>query len=331
MNELDVLSDVRTDVAPMSERARLAGRAQLTAAMAAADPTASPAPRLRPIPRRRLVTGLATVLGLAATATVVLVLGAPADQRPAAAADVLNRAAEVLEADPGPPPRPDQYLFQEERGGIPSLVAGRPDLRSWAHDWSWQAIDGTRPGLVRETVEDISCGLPTRYATVQPGLSPPVRAVDLCRDSELQTPVYNPRDGLRYAPYTVLAQLPTDPATILAALGAYQSDSGGQLTAIASVIDRLPPAQRAALFRAMAKLPGAVLYPHTKDAAGRDGVGIGLDSFRLGNDVSKVVYIFNRATSRYLGYNILNTGGGVMVDNAVLRTAFVDKVGQMPS
>lgn len=350
MNELDVLSEVRAGVAPMSERARLAGKARLTTTMAAADPTADsaarPAPGLRPVPRRRLVTGLATGLALAAAATGVLVLGAPADQRPAAAADVLNRAADAMEADPGPPPRPDQYFFQEERGGPSLFGVDRPDLRSWGHVWSWQAVDGTRPGLVRETLENTTCPpQPTGSVVVQ--ASPTggeVAAADLCRDGQQRTPVYDPKNGLLLAPYAVLAGLPTDPATILAVLGADRSaisppgvsvpqpDRKAQTWAlISSVIGRMPPAQRAALFRAMAQLQGTVLYPHTKDAAGRDGIGIGLDDPRLGAVVSKVVLIFDRATSHYLGYNIVNKRGIAEFSTAVLRTGFVDKVGQIPS
>lgn len=47
--------------------------------------------------------------------------------------------------------------------------------------------------------------------------------------------------------------------------------------------------------------------------------------------LGEVVFIFDRATSRYFGYNILAENGRVEFSNAVVRTAFVDNIGQLPS
>jgi hypothetical protein len=96
------------------------------------------------------------------------------------------------------------------------------------------------------------------------------------------------------------------------------------LTLARVVVARLPNAQRAALFRALATTPGITLHPGVTDAAGRTGTGVGFVDPRIG----RVVLIFDKA-DRYLGEVILD-GGQVPFRRALLRTAVVDQVGQFP-
>lgn len=350
MNELTELRMLRADTPAMSQRALVQGRARLSAA------TASTA--ARPFgPRRRFVVALTAGVALAATATGIAVIGSPEGTRPANAAAVLERAAAALESEPGSEPRPDQFIFEEVRQ---LATNGRPDL----HLSFWTAVDGGRPGLARMVDESGTCGRTpapdTRIAVVGPdgkelvfGPGEAPRGYDPC-GHDLEIPVFDPADGLGSAPYAVLAKLPTDPDGLIRALGADRvvamassapsapssapsapSVSGGpysisrelQIWTLArTVAGRLPSAQRAAMFRALAKLPGVTVHPDITDAAGRVGTGVGMTDPRLG----EVVLVFDKATHRYTGEVIL-ADGRESLSRAIVRTAVVARVGEQPA
>jgi hypothetical protein len=345
MNEFHELAGVRDDVPPMSAQARHRGRARLTAAMA---PSVL---RQRRVSRRPLAVGLAFGLALTAAVTGAVVIGTPGTQQSAEAAEILNRAAAALEADPDQEPRADQYIYQEVR----QLTSAQGPS---SHSWSWTAVDGTRPGRSR-TVEEIpACAhatfSPGHHSTIVRGdgsveevVTPDPAGDDFgsgpCERRALIT-VYDPKGGLSGAPYTVLAQLPTDPEALLETLradprtslasastapGTSPGPSRDDLTweLIRGLAEVLPSAQRAALFRAAATLKGVTVYPDVTDAAGRVGVGVGIDVPHLG----RTVIVFDKTSYRYLGEIITQAGNEVVFNRALLRTAVVDQVGQAPS
>jgi hypothetical protein len=340
MNELDQLRRVRAGVAPMSEHARNNGRVRLAAAMTGDGPPVLQ----RPVTRRRLTVGLAFGLALTSTLTGALVLGSPEGrapgQAPANAADVFNRAAATLESHPDQVPRPDQYMFVETRE---TVSATGPIL----HVLRWTAVDGGRPGFGRITNESPTCDprLSSPPGIVLPldlAVAPGMQLVDGCT-YEGRVEAFHPATGLAYnTPYAVLATLPTEPDALLAVLragpAAHGSSPSPSATGPAATGDqniwnlirelapRLPSAQRAALFRAAAKLPGARLHPNVTDVTGRTGVGVGVDDPRVGH----AVLVFDHSSFRYLGEVVDARDDIVAVSRAELRTAIVDRAGQMP-
>lgn len=96
----------------------------------------------------------------------------------------------------------------------------------------------------------------------------------------------------------------------------------------------VPPEQSAALFRAVARIPGVTAVKGVKDAAGRSGVAIGRDD---PDNPTRDEWIFDAKTYEFLGEREVatkdNAGvkkGTVTADTAVLRRAIVDKAGQRP-
>ncbi|WP_327402119.1 CU044_5270 family protein [Streptomyces sp. NBC_01288] len=96
----------------------------------------------------------------------------------------------------------------------------------------------------------------------------------------------------------------------------------------------VPPEQSAALFRAVAKIPGVTAVQGVKDAAGRTGVAIGRDD---PDNPTRDEWIFDAKTYEFLGEREVatkdNAGvkkGTVTADTAVLRRAIVDKAGERP-
>ena len=96
----------------------------------------------------------------------------------------------------------------------------------------------------------------------------------------------------------------------------------------------VPPKQSAALFRAVARIPGVTTVEGVKDATGRPGVAIARnDPYNPLRDE----WIFDAKTYEFLGEREVatkdNAGvkkGTVTADTAVLRRAIVDKAGERP-
>ncbi|MEU1177378.1 CU044_5270 family protein [Streptomyces sp. NPDC005820] len=96
----------------------------------------------------------------------------------------------------------------------------------------------------------------------------------------------------------------------------------------------LPPEQSAALFRAVARIPGVTLVDDAVDAVGRHGVGVARTD---PDNPSRDEWIFDRRTYAFLGDRRVATEdfsnvkkGTVLAHTAVLRRAVVDRVGQLP-
>jgi len=96
----------------------------------------------------------------------------------------------------------------------------------------------------------------------------------------------------------------------------------------------MPPEQGAALFRAVARIPGVTLNGNAVDAAGRPGVSVARDE--SDNDL-RDEWIFDAKTYAFLGERTVATAdlsnvkkGDLMSDTAILRRAVVDKAGRRP-
>jgi hypothetical protein len=94
----------------------------------------------------------------------------------------------------------------------------------------------------------------------------------------------------------------------------------GQILASAYLL----PAQRAAMYRFLATVPGLHIIRNARDVDGRRGVGVG---WRFGG--ARSVDVFDPGTYVYLGTTTFGAGGQ-QGGEAVLQAAIVNHAGQLP-
>jgi hypothetical protein len=297
MDEMQLLREFGEPVELPDHDDLAPARAKLLAAASSA-PTATVHP-LRT--RKRLMWLGATAVGLAAAITAVVALapadnpGLPVTQANAAEAmQVLHAAAAAALKMPDTPPRPDQFVYIKQEG-----VGG--------HTYEgWFSADGTHDGLIkREGGEEVTPGCRNGKQLILVGNSH-VGGLTDCQP----LPAYD-------------AALPADTDGMLAHLAGQYGGTLDNVNGIAKDVgsllsmNYLRPGQRAALFEAVAKVPGITLTKNVKDAAGRTGDSISWDT-KQGQAGG---FVFDPATHAYLGW----TDGEAQVAYGI-----VDKVDQVP-
>ncbi|KFZ81159.1 hypothetical protein ED92_12800 [Amycolatopsis sp. MJM2582] len=302
MDELKLIAE-RTGSVPLAESGALGSARERLMAEIARTGTENAVPLKK---RRRWVWTGAGAAGLAAAITAVVAL-APVEkvglEPTAAVADpvvVLRNAAAAAVKAPGTPPKPGQFVYTKTK---------QPDGEREA----WLSADGTRDGRIKMADGSLFPlpGCRDGRAQVYKGDQPLKGVTEPCMPS----PAYR-------------TDLPTDAEAMFAYLNAHHSGETGDYNAMGKDIlalaneNLLPPAVRAALFGAAAKVPGLRAVDHTEDAAGRPGVGI---TWPLGpHDDPKVakpvVIVFAADTFLYLGTN----------STAVTASGVVDEAGQRP-
>ncbi|WP_439378288.1 CU044_5270 family protein [Amycolatopsis lexingtonensis] len=254
--------------------------------------------RPRPRHRRALWSGV-TAAGLAAAAAAAVVVLTPVDPPPATALDpvkVLYQAAAAARARPDVEPRPDQFVYTRTL-----LADGRENE-------FWVSADGTHDGL------QILFGHETEVAGCRDG-----KRVQKEGRGRTATSRCEPRPAAH-------PDLPTDADAMLAYLHRSTYGEGDTLHDLGSeVVDLaggyLRPAARAALYEAVAKVPGLVVRADARDATGRPVLGIiwnGTTEHGIGNQDE---FLFDPVTFAYRGSG--TTG-------AVLSHGIVDAVRQRP-
>jgi len=294
MDEMQLLRDF-AGPAGLPARDDLARkRAELLAATASARPR-----------HRRALWGGVTAAGLAAAVAAVVVL-TPAEDvvRPGPLSPgpepepvrILHAAAAKARALPDVTPRPDQFVYSRTR-----LADGRENE-------TWASVDGTHDGLA------FLYGHEAEVAGCRNGKS-------VQKESHGRT-VTN-----RCVPHPAApADLPTDADAMLAYLhkstygeGDTLRDLGNEVVTLAG--GYLRPAARAALYEAVAKVPGLVARTDAKDATGRPVLGITWNStteYGIGNQDE---FLFDPVTFAYLGNGTTGT---------VVSQGIVDSVRQRP-
>ncbi|MFC4117027.1 CU044_5270 family protein [Nonomuraea zeae] len=283
--DLEALRQAWPQPAPPSPDAHAAARdALLRRAMAAAPPRAG---RVR-LPRtgRRAVTigmlaavisAIALVLDPAeveAPRSIMPGMGVPA----ANAQAVLGRAAEVAGDRAFTAPRPDQWVYIETRvRGVGKAARGevqtpRTPLET-SVDRAWTRADGKEVALFED-------GKLVRSPTG--GGMPPVD-------------------------YATVAALPTDPDALLAWMyanmgGLQDSEEDRHNWAyllLGSLLAQnlVPPVQEAAVYGAMAKIPGVTVTPDAVDVDGRPAVAVA----RVEDGWVSHELLLDRSTYTYLG------------------------------
>ncbi|MGW0845029.1 CU044_5270 family protein [Streptomyces sp. NPDC002787] len=243
------------------------------------------------------------------------------------ASDWLERIARAAEKRPGPGEvRDDQFVYVKSTDDYVDATTGDecvPQKTSLNESETWASVDGTRPGL-RRISED---GKEVYQEPQDPRANAGARAPHTYRE---------------------LADLPTDADTMYAWL--HKGSNARQPTAdsaFATASDILsdnlvPPDVAAALFRAVAKLPGVTTAREVRDAVGRTGIAIGRTPTEPG--LERIEWIFDVKTLEYLGERELYTAslqpglstcpptekGTVVTSKAITEVAVVDKAGQLP-
>jgi hypothetical protein len=355
MDEIDQIRAARpSDDYPAPARA--VARARLGAAIAEAAAPATPEPATPEpagqgrLPRgrvRRVAIAAALAVAVAVSLTVTQQLsrdGAPPPAGPTAnAAELANSAAAAAAAHPAPTPGPHQWVYSRELrveygGGKPFSEEHwvRVDGRKFAYPISDRRVDHAEK-VVKETRDYRSTlsarrpGCPDTPDRIPPG-------VGLGRFFPDPAAVPTDPDGLLAAIY----RLVQDPACAPVLVGDTVQDRAFLL--IDGMLQTLMPADvRAALFRALAKIPGVTVVQGATDAAGRRGVAFARAAAIEGpgsSDWLRLEIILDRHTSRYLGarhvvtrdHFVPNAGrrgtwdrkGEVLVSRAQLALAVVD-------
>jgi hypothetical protein len=214
------------------------------------------------------------------------------------AAQVLHRAAQVALLRGEPVPAAGRFTFVESIDRY-SMAVQQKDGTFQSRDRGtqvrqvWLSVDGTQVGLIR----------------LRPASDPAAASTELRLD--MGTPGY-------------LVNLPTDAASMSRYLYAHsQGDNPRDEQAFRTAVDLLldtylTPAQQAAMFDAVARIPGITVQANVADLAGRHGVAVVMSGSAGSASAEEV--IFDPDTGRYLG-----TG-----TSALMRQAVVDRPGQIP-
>jgi hypothetical protein len=355
----DLLHEFRGDVAPIEPALLARARADLlrqTRTRSTRRPskwvTGVAAPRVGWRPALAAGFALAVAGGLVA----INHLGAPADSRGGGsatadkpsqtdAARILRGAALVAQQSEILPARPDQFVFIESISDGPesfgctsqadqSTCVARPGVLSRSLVQAWGSVDGTRDGLTRVRQQPASGA----WYEVPVPACPPAPSVAASNETARPDWVCVPRPAYR-------VDLPTNPDAMVAYLRQPPSplpvpprpapplDPADTFHVAYRLLDGyLPPNCLAALFEALARIPGLRTARAVVDAAGRHGVSVYLD-----RDGRRGELIFDPVTYTYLGGRTVTLhdtaglkAGSTTDQSARLRVAIVDQARQLP-
>jgi len=301
VNEMTALRALRAEVPEPPAEALRVTEARILAELTVTTPPPRPL-AWRIGWRAALAAGLAAVVAVGVVSTRGGHAPAPAPPpradgsspvRAVTAAQVLDLAAQAAETGGELAPKPNQFIVYESITMFPSFLG---DQARWLYRTKrkiWLSADGTRTGALR--IEHLD---PKPYPgwPIPPlgtGEAGGVDMLPICPSTDGQ-----PRD------YVHLSKLPTDPQRMLAHLrevAGGKGDQGYATWAAAGDLIResyLPPAQRAALYRAIKLLPGVEFVAQAEDAAGRTGVAVGYVDRQTG---VREQLIFSPTTYRFMG------------------------------
>jgi hypothetical protein len=265
---------------------------------------------------------------------------------------ILQLAAHQVTAAPAPAARPDQFVFVESVDSILRIndlgPAKDPDRLHLATaklaphlSRRWLSVDGTR-GVFARYLPWRSSAAPLDQTGASPGCRDGREVIDPARPDVTRACTPHP---------AVRADLPTDAEAMLRYLYRPGDEGAGgpNVPADQKAFQRASevieaslsaPAVQAAVFRAVAQMPGVTVSPGAVDAAGRRGVAV----TRTGGPF-RFELIFDAKTHRYLGssWDVVDLAtvfrgltirgmksGDPTTQTAILRVAIVDRAGQLP-
>ncbi len=257
----------------------------------------------------------------------------------AQAADILRLAAIAAENQPALIPRPSQFIFVESAETAAAMTGDSSGRTTSVHMKSdlyevWNSASGTRNGLQREQARSPgNLGQPAGawQTTVLPG----------CRDGR-SAHVAGAAGVLpagRCVPQPAYPRgLPSSARAMLAYL--YRNRHGQNPAAVQAFITAgdliresyVRPAALAALFTAVAQIPGVSVADHAVNVTGQHGVAVQQTYHGISEQL-----IFNQLTHAFIGERQVAVSassglsvGTVLDSTAILRLAVVDHAGQLP-
>lgn len=312
-------------------------------------------PRFVPGWRLAVTGGLAVVLAAALLAVSTLrLLGAPPGAT-AQASTILDRAAAAAARQPGLTPRPDQYVFIKSIETAAEFSGSSPDFRLHSElDLTWLPVDVRRAGLARSqprSNSDLSQPTGPWSSDVLPGC-PQSGAGQIVfgrgthaslrhRTKDIGTQHASPRPPVSSGSCSYSEPspvLPVSPGAMLRFL--YRTREGDNPPPVESYIragdmlrqDYLRPAELAALFRALERIPGVSVVGHAVNLIGQRGIAVQQTYHGLSYQL-----IFSPRTYAFMGERQVVTGpgagariGSVLDATAVLKIAVADHAGQLP-
>lgn len=276
-------------------------------------------------PGRLAVTGAvsaALAAGLAITLTLTSTGGSTPPARHFAPATtvaaVLDNAALAAQSEPAVAPRRDQFIYTRSTLAVyQPRHHGDPGERVRQRIETWTSAGGIHPGQILTTGPTTRTSRDETWACVHGFVYPaPISERHRC----------TARQFAGYRPW-----LPTTTAGMRAYLEKGPRDGSNAQSMIETGfylltgVD-LTPAQQAAVYHALAQVPGLTIVPKVTDILGRTGVGI---RSRPGPGMSWTA-IFDRSTFKLLGADIEPTGPGYDRNAMAVQPTVVDKVGQRP-
>ncbi|TYC16908.1 hypothetical protein FXF65_08130 [Actinomadura syzygii] len=318
--------------------------ARLMAAIAGADAGVDSASvrRVRLVRRGRLTIGVAGGLAAAAVAGVVVVTARGPEQgtvthvMPVAASRVLTRAADASTGFPELRPEPGQFLVYESQTMDPvesNSAQGHARYLARSVRKVWLPVEGDS---TRGVIEERTLA-PRPY----PGwpIPPSARRAGPNGGPEKLADFDDRAEFLRND-FAYVSRLPTEPQKmyehLYTRLGTGpQADVeawmrvGGLLTEA-----YLPSAQRVALYRAAAAIPGVTTVDRAVDAAGRAGIAAAKTVGGVRRE-----YLFDQRTYQYLGQREVVTDaavarapvGSVLTSTAQLRVSVANRAPRVDS
>jgi hypothetical protein len=274
--------------------------------------------------------GLAAAVAAGAVAVHTVGVGPAADLGPTAghghgpagavdAAALLSGAGRAVRAEAPRPVRADQFVYMEsqttatvrnEGTGAETVTSGRRQV--------WQSVDGTRDGMVRFTRSPDGQVQESRLPGCRAGQQTDAKGGVTVDQACTAHPAY--RDDL-----------PTDADAMLEYL--YRAGAGTQnprdqqafTVGVDLVRDTaLPPAIRAAVFDALAKIPSVTFAGDVVDPAGRPGLAVAITEVQQ----SRAELIFDKQKHTLLGVRETTVDGGRVLDAAaLLKIVIVDRIG----
>ncbi|MFJ6510290.1 CU044_5270 family protein [Streptomyces sp. NPDC091406] len=233
---------------------------------------------------------------------------------------VLLRISDAAGKGEALPVRDDQFVYTRDTGRDVDLTSGTLVVGPLKESETWYS---QKPGPQKKL------GL-----SRMDGETLPINAE--LGDSE------GTRPGLFRPTYRWLATLPTDPRQLLDYLTELTPKFEGEdrdhavFTSIGYLVGEplLPPDTAAALFEAVALIPGVTRTSDAVDALGRKGVGIAREDERT---ATRTEWVFDPEDLTYLGWSSHLTRdteygkkGDFLGDSAVIERAVVDKAGVRP-
>lgn len=311
MDEMAQLNLLRSEV-PRPAPTDLRAEEDRLLAEIATPASGRPARRREGVSRPRLIglSGLATGLAAAAVAGIALSGGGASHPGsvytpqavPVAVVQTLDRAADAASRQRELHPRPGQFLVfesqAEESTESNSKEHGYSRYLSCSRRKIWLPVEGLATGGVLSEVV-----LPPRQYGSWP--IPPEARKTVGTSGPMKAADFDNRAEYLRSDFAYLSRLPADPKGMRAHLYSHlkertaEADTeawsrvGGLLTEA-----YMPAAQRAALFRAAATIPGAEAVGSAEDAAGRKGIAVARVEPALGE---RAEYIFDRRTYTLLG------------------------------